>query len=127
VSPTSFDPPRARVVPAQLVDAGGSVLAELDATTLVAVVKPSCDGCRSFTHGDLGALRGVRVVVVSATDSPEWADARRPVLVAPSWVASSGVRGAPHYVLVDRAGAVLSEGVLFSPAQVREEITPYLG
>lgn len=127
MSPTSFDPPRARAVPARLVDVDGTVLVELDATTLLAVVKPSCDGCRTFTHGDLGALSEVRVIVVSATASPEWADAWRPVFVAPSWVAASGVRGAPHYVLVDRAGAVLTEGALFSPAQVRGEIADYLG
>lgn len=126
MSPVSFDPPRARIVPTRLIDAAGTVLVELDATTLVVVVKPSCDGCRTFTHGELGAFTGVRVVVVSAAASPEWADAPHRVLVAPSWVAASGVRGAPHYVLIDTAGAVLTEGVLFSPAQVREEIADYL-
>lgn len=126
MSPVSFDPVRARVVPTRVLDADGRVRAQIAATTLVAVVKPGCDGCRSFTHGDLGALDATPVLVVSATEGPEWADAARPVLVSPSWVSASGVSGAPHYVLVDAGGRVLTEGVLFSPDQVRDEVAGHL-
>ena len=124
MSPTSFDPTRERHVPTRLEDERG-VLAEITATTLVAVVKPSCDGCRGFTHGDLGPLSGLAVLVVSASGTDEWADAAREVLVAPEWVEASGVRGAPHYLLVDRGGLVLAEGALFSPAQVAGEIVAH--
>lgn len=95
--------------------------------TLVAVVKPDCDGCRSFTHGDLTTLEGrVEVILVSATNSLEWSHAPNPVVVAPAWVAASGVRGAPHYLLVGEGGRILGEGVVFSPDQVAREIEPLL-
>ncbi len=123
MSPTSFDPPRERRVPTRLSDGNGATA--ITTTTLVAVVKPGCDGCRAFTHGDLGALDGLPVVLVSATDGPEWDDAAREVRVAPEWVAASGVRGAPHYVLVDATGLVLTEGVLFSPDQVAAEVAAH--
>ncbi|HQU26752.1 MAG TPA: hypothetical protein PLS29_06935 [Acidimicrobiales bacterium] len=124
MSPTSFDPTRERRVPTRLGGERGA-LAEITATTLVAVVKPSCDGCHAFTHGDLGPLCDLPVLVVSAAEGDEWADAAREVLVAPEWVEASGVRGAPHYLLVDRSGLVLTEGVLFSPAQVAGEIAAH--
>ncbi len=123
MSPSSFDQPRVRRVPRRL--SGGDGATEITATTLVAVVKPACDGCRAFTHGDLGVLEGLPVVLVSATEGPEWDDAAREVLVAPEWLAASGVRGAPHYVLVDASGLVLTEGVLFSPDQVATEIAAH--
>ncbi len=124
MSPTSFDPPRRRRVPTRLRGGPGAT-EEITATTLVAVVKPGCDGCRAFTHGDLGPLAGLSVVLVSASASPEWDDAARDVVVAPEWVEASGVRGAPHYVLVDGSGVVLTEGVLFSPDQVAAEVAAH--
>ncbi|MHB1970293.1 MAG: hypothetical protein ACYCPK_08705 [Acidimicrobiales bacterium] len=125
MSPTSFDPPRARRVPTRLGDGRGGAV-EITRTTLVAVVKPACEGCRAFTHGDLGPLADLRVVLVSASADPDWDDAARAVLVAPEWVEASGVRGAPHYVLVDGTGHVLTEGVLFSADQVAAEIADHL-
>lgn len=125
MSPTSFDPPRPRRVPTRLEDVRGASV-EITSTTLVAVVKPACEGCRAFTHGDLGPLASLPIVLVSATAGPDWDDAARAVLVAPEWVESSGVRGAPHYVLVDATGRVLTEGVLFSAVQVAAEIAGHL-
>ena len=123
MSPTSFDPARERRVPTRV--GGERGVAEIVGPTLVAVVKPACDGCRAFTHGGLGPLDDLPVLIVSASGGAEWADAAREVLVAPEWVEASGVRGAPHYVLVDATGLVLTEGVLFSPAQVAAEVAPH--
>lgn len=90
-------------------------------------VKPDCDGCRSFIFGDLGVLGDVDVVVVSVAASEEWIDAPTAVLVAPEIMHDLDIRSAPFYVLIDPARrVVISEGVVFGPSQVAEEIAPYL-
>jgi hypothetical protein len=96
--------------------------------TLVVAVKPHCDGCHDFVFGDLRELEGVEVVVVSATSGDaEWSDAVQPILVAPELMNELGVRAAPFYVLIDPSKSlIVSEGTLFSPAQVASEIARFL-
>jgi uncharacterized protein YcgI (DUF1989 family) len=100
-----------------------------DRFTLVVAVKPSCDGCRDFVGGALNELSDVTVVVVSATadGAAEWASAARPVVIAPELLVALEVRWPPFYVLVDPEGPrVAAEGVVFSAAQVAEEIARHL-
>jgi hypothetical protein len=71
----------------------------------------------------------VPVLVVSAEDdeSLEWRDARQRVFVSTDAFRLLDVRSAPFYVLVDPvARRVVTEGVLFGPAQVAAEIAPFL-
>lgn len=126
----SFDKPRERPAPSVL--RGRSAEGEafeivLRSLTLVVAIKPDCDGCRDFVEGDLVELDHLEVVLVSATSSDEWARARRPVLIAPELLTELEIRAAPVYVLIDPARErVLSEGALFSPAQVASEIASYV-
>jgi hypothetical protein len=128
----SFDQPRERVVPEHLagVDLRGEAMSHLvSGPTLVVAVKHSCDGCREFVFSALPELANVTVVVVSATDDPsgEWAGAGQQIMVAPELLRQLDVRSPPFYVLVDVPGPrVVSEGVVFAPSQVAEEIAPYL-
>jgi hypothetical protein len=95
---------------------------------LVVAVKPDCDGCHDFVHGDLREFEGVEVVLVSATSGDEaWLDAIQPILVAPELMNELGIRTAPFYVLIDAARSlIVGEGTLFSPAQVASEIARHL-
>jgi hypothetical protein len=128
----SFDQPRERDAVTQLrgtTQSGEEQLILLRGLTLIAAVKPHCDGCHDFIFGDLHELAALDVVVVSASasDDGEWEGARQPVLVSPEALADLDVRSAPHYVLVDpTATRVVAEGVLFSPAQVASEIASFL-
>ncbi|HEY5111006.1 MAG TPA: hypothetical protein VII67_01610 [Acidimicrobiales bacterium] len=102
---------------------------EFSRLTLVAAVKPHCDGCHDFIFGDLSEFRAVDVVIVSAlaSDDGEWDDATQPILVAPDAMKELRILAAPHYVLVDpRIARVVAEGVIFSPVQVAHEIASFL-
>lgn len=95
--------------------------------TLIVAVKPQCEGCRSFLSGDYGEFSNIDVVIVSAVAADEWSKVTGEVIVAPEFLKELGVTSAPFYVLVDPAARrVLTEGVVFDPAQVREEIAQYL-
>jgi hypothetical protein len=96
--------------------------------TVIASVKPSCDGCWEFVHGDLHELDHVDVVVVSATNGDgEWASAARQILVAPALLEELDIRSAPYYVLVDPSSlSVVTEGALLSPSQVARETERFL-
>lgn len=96
--------------------------------TLVAAIKPNCDGCREFVEGNLGGLDHVDLVLVSATDGGgEWESSPREILVAPELMDDLGIRSAPYYVLIDpSSSSVVTEGALMSPAQVASEIERYL-
>jgi hypothetical protein len=77
----------------------------------------------------LSELDGVAVVIISATGEAdgEWSDAVQPILVAPGAIDELDICWPPFYVLVDpRARRVITEGVVFGPAQVASEIAPYL-
>lgn len=127
----SFDAFRARPAPTVLKGrslAGNERFLLVKRLTLVVAVKPHCDGCHDFVFGDLRELEGVEVVVVSATSGDaEWSDAVQPILVAPELMNELGVRSAPFYVLIDPSKSlIVSEGTLFSPAQVASEIAHFL-
>lgn len=127
----SFDAFRARPAPTMLRGrslAGHDRFLLVKRLTLVVAVKPHCDGCHDFVFGDLRELEGVAVVVVSATSGDaEWSDAVQPILVAPELMNELGVRSAPFYVLIDPTKSlIVSEGTLFSPAQVASEIAGFL-
>jgi hypothetical protein len=128
----SFDRPRDREAPTVLEGHwlnGESVRIELTEPTLIVAIKPQCDGCRDFVESDLAELDGVNVVIVSAHDDAdeEWVNARQPVLVAPLVLELLDVRWPPVYVMIDpTTRRVLTEGVLFAPAQVASEIGHHL-
>lgn len=107
---------------------GEERILELSGITLVVAIKPDCDGCRDFVHGDLKELAGVHVIVICATNGgDEWDGARQEILMAPNLFDELDIRSAPFYVLIDpKSSRVLSEGVLFGPAQVAREIATYL-
>lgn len=127
----SFDAPRERPAPSVLRGrslSGDDLVIELSELTLVVAIKPNCDGCRDFVHGDLHELAGVNVVVTSATrGDAEWDNARRTIVVAPAFLDELDIRSAPFYVLIDPTSSrVIYEGVIFGPAQVASEIASFL-
>ena len=132
VSARSFEPARDRPVPLTMTGHtldGEPIEFRIDRVTLIVAIKPSCDGCRDFVHSDLDELSEVSVVVVSATGDAhdEWTGAVRPVIVAPQILSDLDVRWPPFYVLIDPGtGRVITEGVVFTPAQVAQEIAPFL-
>jgi len=130
----SFETPQSRSAPTSFVATtlgGQTQQRELRAMSLVIAMKTSCDGCRSFVESDLEDLKQlpVDVVFVSASgdDTGEWSNARHEIVIAPKLLKELNVRWPPFYVLIDAATArVVVEGVVFGPAQVAEEIGPYL-
>jgi hypothetical protein len=128
--PHSFDAPRERVAPREL---SGSTLEGkewrrvLEGLTLIVAVKPHCDGCRDFIDGDLDELDDVDVVIVCAALDDEWRGARQHVVISPETLSDLDIRSAPFYVLIDATRQrVVSEGIVFAPAQVADEISPFL-
>lgn len=126
----SFDAPRKRPAPREFVGVtptGEERRIDIHRMALVVAVKPDCDGCREFIHGDLDELSGVDVVIVSATSSSEWADATNEVLISPALMKELDIRSAPFYVLIDpTTQRVVTEGVVFGPSQVAAEIASAL-
>jgi hypothetical protein len=99
----------------------------LEGLTLVVAVKPQCDGCRDFIDSDLDELDDVDVVIVSAAFDDEWHGARQRVVISPETLRELDIRSAPFYVLIDATRErVVSEGIVFAPAQVADEISPFL-
>jgi hypothetical protein len=97
--------------------------------TLVVAIKPECDGCRDFVESALNEFRDLDVVLVASRDemNDEWRHARHEIIVAPDFLVELDVRWPPFYVLLDATTRrVLVEGVVFGPAQVAEEIRPYV-
>jgi hypothetical protein len=129
---SSFETPRPRPAPDVLAGhslRGDEEVRALRGLTLIVAVKQSCDGCRDFVFSNLEELRGTPVVIISATGdlNAEWADAVQPILVAPDVLAELDIRWPPFYVLVDpQERRVVTEGVVFAPAQVASEIAPFL-
>lgn len=97
--------------------------------TLVVAIKTRCDGCRDFVNSALDEFEEIDVVIVSASgdEDGEWAQSRHPILIAPGLLEQLDVRWPPFYIVVDASTReVVSEGVVFGPAQVAEEIRTYL-
>jgi len=129
---SSFDSPRPRPAPDSITGSSlqGEVLTRtLNEPTLIVAIKQSCDGCRDFVFSSLDELSHLPVLILSATGdlNGEWVDAVQPIVVAPGAIAELEIRWPPFYVLVDpKEHRVVSEGVVFGPAQVASEIAPYL-
>jgi len=128
----SFDGPRERTAPTTVrghwTD-GDETTIELHGLTLIVAIKSHCDGCSDFVHSPLEELRGVKVLVLSASDDEdgEWSNAARRVLVAPDTLRELEVKWPPFYVLIDPSSSrVVTEGVVFGPAQVAKEIAAHV-
>ncbi len=128
--PHSFDDSRERAAPRELSGRtlyGTEWRRVLEGLTLVVAVKPQCDGCRDFIDGDLTELDDVDVVIVCDARDDEWRGARQHVVISPETLSELDIRSAPFYVLIDATRQrVVSEGIVFSPAQVADEISPFL-
>ena len=128
----SFDRPRERWAPGSFSgrDGDGRLFTRsFDRFTLVVAVKPSCDGCREFVQSSLDELQSVDLVVISQLpdETGEWRGSAQPVVVAPELWATLDIRSAPFYVLVDpQRERVVTEGVVFAPSQVADEIAEHL-
>jgi hypothetical protein len=131
VEPRSFDASRKRLVPKHLKGlslSGVERSIEITSPTLVAAIKPNCDGCSEFVHGNLQELEHVCVVLISATSGDgEWESAPREILVAPKLLIDLDIRSAPYYVLIDpTSSSIVTEGALMSSAQVAREIERFI-
>jgi hypothetical protein len=130
----SFETPRPRSAPTSYFANsrdGHREQRDLHDITLVIAIKTACDGCRAFVESDLEELTQLKVpfVIVSAShdETGEWANARHQIDIAPELLQELEVRWPPFYVLIDvETSKVVVEGVVFGPAQVAEEIQPYL-
>jgi hypothetical protein len=129
---TSFDAPRVRPAPDTVTGTsldGAPISKTLVGLTLIVAIKQSCDGCRDFILSDLNELSDVPVLILSATgdNNGEWGDSLQQVIVAPQMLKELDVRWPPFYVLIDpEQRLVVTEGVVFGPAQVAREIASFL-
>ena len=128
----SFDPPRARPVPAiwELRDSHGRERTlPIERTTLLIAVKANCDGCRSFYIENHAWANDLEVVVAATSIDgvDEFLGGAREVVAAASLLAALDVKWPPFYVLVGADPPhVITEGVAYAPDQVSEEIAPFL-
>lgn len=128
----SFTPPRRRGTPLSFTGVtleGKTLTHTFSGMTLVVAVKTMCDGCRDFVNAALDEFDAIEVVIVSATNDhdAEWAHARHQIIVAPEFMKQLDVRWPPFYVVIDAATSeVVTEGVVFGPSQVAQEIAPYV-
>ena len=132
VSAHSFDRPRERPAPSGFTGhtlGGDAVSKTFTSPTLIVAIKPSCDGCHDFIHSSLDQLNHVTTIVVSreADEHAEWTEAVQPIFIAPELMDALAIKAPPFYVLIDPTRQlVLTEGVVFGPAQVASEISSYL-
>lgn len=128
----SFDAPRRRSAPSSFTGVtlkGETLTHSFRGLTLVVAIKTMCDGCRDFVNASLEELDAIDVVIVSATSDQggEWSHARHPILVAPELMKELDVRWPPFYVVIDATTSeVVTEGVVFGPSQVAQEIALFL-
>ncbi len=128
----TFDAPRPRSTPKSfeaLTLDGNRVTHVFEGMTLLVAIKSNCDGCRDFVQAPLEEFAGLHVVIVSAnaTRHDEWSGASHPIVVAPEILELLDIRWPPFYVLIDAARErVVTEGVVFGPSQVYQEILPFL-
>ena len=109
--------------------AGELVQGDFDRTTLILAIKEDCLGCRSVLESPADAFGDVATLVVAARASTEpwWGATSHQLVVSDLLLQQLDVRWPPFYVLIDPvAERVVTEGVVFAPEQVREEIAPYL-
>jgi hypothetical protein len=128
----SVDAARDRRAPRRYVGrslSGESVEGEFVGLTLIVAVKEDCLGCRSVLESPSDAFGDAAVLIVAghASCEPWWAASLHLVVISPSLLEDLDVRWPPFYVLVDpTTERVVTEGVVFGPEQVLQEIAPYL-
>ncbi len=128
----SFDAPRRRAAPASFTAVtldGVQRSHTFRGITLVVAVKTRCDGCRDFLNASLQEFAPLDLIIVSACgdDEGEWANAQHPVLIAPRLMEQLDIRWPPFYVVIDASTSeVVSEGIVFAPEQVADEIATFL-
>ena len=127
----SFDAPRVRRVPPRWSGRsleGEPVSGEFSSLALVIALKDSCDGCRRVLDAPIGAFGDVEVLlVVRDVVAEDWSSTAWRVVVAPELLSALDVRWPPFFALIDgRTQTLVSEGVVFDPVQVAEEIAPFL-
>lgn len=86
-------------------------------------------GCRSVIESSQDAFGDVAVLIVARTapSEPEWSTSVHRVVVSESLLEQLDVRWPPFYVLVDPVvGRVVTEGVVFGPEQVHDDIARFL-
>ncbi|MBW4030544.1 MAG: hypothetical protein HIU57_07700 [Acidobacteria bacterium] len=130
--PRSIDAPRERSAPRRYRGrgpTGESIEGEFIGVTLVVAIKDDCLGCRSALEAPTDAFGDVATLFVAARPSTEpwWVATRHLLIVSEELLRDLDVRFPPFYVLIDAARErVLSEGVVFGPEQVRDEVASYL-
>jgi hypothetical protein len=105
------------------------VRGEFVGLTLVVAIKEDCWGCRSVLESARDVFGDVATLLVASRPSNEvgWRSTPHPLVVSPELLEQLDVRSPPFYVLIDpQRGIVLSEGVVFGPEQVREEIGAFV-
>lgn len=128
----SIDSPRERSAPRRYrgFDLGGEpVEGDFVGITLVVAIKEDCLGCRSVLESPTDVFGHVATLIVAARPSPEpwWTTTRHRVIVSEQLLRDLDVRFPPFYVLIDaNRERVLTEGVVFGPEQVREELSAFL-
>lgn len=108
---------------------GEMVQGEFVSLTLILAVKEDCLGCQSVLEAPAGAFGDVSTMIVAARPSvePFWRTSKHRVLISELLLQELDIRWPPFYVLINPSSEkVLSEGVVFAPEQVREEIAPHL-
>ena len=128
----SFDVARERPAPRAWSGHGldGAVRGgEFTRRTLVVAVKSDCLGCRDVREAVPEDFAGCDVLFVARTSDgePGWAASSHEVVVSPALLDELAVRWPPFYVLIDPSSdRVVTEGVVFSLDQLRDEVAPYL-
>lgn len=108
---------------------GELVQGDFDRLTLILAIKEDCLGCRSVLDAPTDAFGEVATMIVAARAArePGWETTPHRLLVSELLLQQLDVRQPPVYVLIDPTERrVVTEGVIFGPEQVREEIAPFL-
>lgn len=128
----SIDAPRERPAPRAYRGrnlAGEAVQGDFVGLTLIVAIKEDCLGCRSVVESPRNVFGRVATLLVASRPSSEpwWMTTAHPLVVSEPLLEQLDVRSPPFYVLIDaRRGWVLTEGVVFGPEQVREEIAAFV-
>lgn len=128
----SIDAPRERPVAREYrgMRLGGELVrGEFDRLTLVLAIKEGCLACDEVLAAPVDAFGAVATLLVAArpSTSPQWRATSHPLVISELLLDQLDVRWPPFYVLISPEGPrVLTEGVLMGPAQVAQEIAPFL-
>ena len=128
----SIDGARERVAPRHYhgVDLRGELVAgEFEGLTLILAIKEDCLGCRSVLDAPSNSFGDVATMIVAARGAtePGWETTSHRLLISEDLLQQLDVRHPPLYILIDPQNErVVTEGVIFGPSQVRDEIAQFL-